>query len=482
MIPTPRLYRTVITIASIFLVSACADESPLPSIDELSAGWNQLFPGGETVCSDSSAYTFFVRVASRDSLMIHFQGGGACWLGQNCSQDHEPSFTPTADEDDNPSGDAGIWETDNPENPFANYSQVLVPYCTGDVHLGDRVTTYEVPATDSTPATQVTIPHKGYVNAMAVLDWVFDVFDAPQTVFVNGTSAGSVPAALYGAIVQERYPNAYVVALGDASATYRAGDLTDVWDVWGTVDVLARHAGYEGVTAGELALETMFHVAAQQHPQLRLAQYTTADDAVQLSFLRMLGVTETPQVVLLDSNEAAIRSEVPTYRSFIAGGTSHGILGGSGFFYYEADGRRVRDWVADLAAGRDPGDVRCADCDRPSFHFTKTDLEIVERANALLSAVSAWHQEEDWECEDDDTNQRWSLFCAVHRASRDVLGDFTRTAVLAEVPYAIREVALDHQFGAVLRDFNNAPDTSFDDVKRVLGIVIDRVEARLEGS
>ena len=173
MLSVMRSMRIVVTRVAITLVVAgCATESSLPRLDTLAEGWNQLFPAGETICSDSSAYMFFVRPASRDSVMVYFQGGGACWRGENCSQDHDPTYTPTADEREDPSGWPGIWNVDDPENPFASYSQVVVPYCTGDVHLGDKVTTYDVPATDSLPAMQVTVHHRGYANAMAVLDWV----------------------------------------------------------------------------------------------------------------------------------------------------------------------------------------------------------------------------------------------------------------------------------------------------------------------
>jgi hypothetical protein len=46
-------------------------------------------------------------------------------------------------------------------NPFFDYSIVYVPYCTGDVHIGD---------TTAGHASGLTIGQKGYVNGTAALD------------------------------------------------------------------------------------------------------------------------------------------------------------------------------------------------------------------------------------------------------------------------------------------------------------------------
>ena len=32
----------------------------------------------------------------------------------------------------------GIFNLEHPDNPFAAYDMVVIPYCTGDVHLGTR--------------------------------------------------------------------------------------------------------------------------------------------------------------------------------------------------------------------------------------------------------------------------------------------------------------------------------------------------------
>jgi hypothetical protein len=285
-------------------------------------------------------------------------------------------------------------------------------------------------------------------------------------VFLSGTSAGAAPISFYGPVIQQRYPEAYVVALGDAIAGNRGVNLRPAWEAWGTLDVLSHHDGYEGVTAETLGLDLLFQAAAQEEPRLRLAQINSVGDEAQLAFLRRNGMNDTILLPLLDANESAIRRVAPTYRSFIYGGTDHVILMAPTFYYVEADGKRVRDWVAELAAGHDPGDVRCTVCDRPSFLFTETDLRILQRTNELLSSASFWHQEDDGRCDDDDANGRWSLFCALGRASQEVAGTFSQTAALSEVWLRIIELNPDKDRWVSFRDFNNAPETSFGDIDR----------------
>ncbi len=76
----------------------------------------------------------------------------------------------------------------------------------------------------------------------------------------------------------------------------------------------------------------------------------------------------------------------------------------------------------------------------------------------------------------------WTLFCALQKASNDVLGEFQlRRPALEEVRGVVEEVAgqtLDRR----LIDFNNLPSTSFEDVHRALDISIQRVQARLDAS
>lgn len=370
MIPTARIVLYSLTLAVLCgALGGCPDRYPVPiaDLDGLAEGWNAVEPGGDTVCSDGTAYRFFVRPGDPARLMFYFQGGGACWNGATCDPDLDPTYYVNLADTD-PSKAHGVFAFDNPDNPFADYSVVFAPYCTGDVHLGDRVATYTAPETEDHETHEFVINHKGSVNALAVLDWAGEHFFRPATVFVTGSSAGSIPSPFYAMQIAGRYPGARVVQLGDGSGGYRRGeDSSAVERAWNTVDVLRRSPEFEDLEPGELTYELLYIGAARRQPGMRLAAFDHAEDETQKRFQALSGNRVESLLPLLRANREDIRSEVRTFRSFIAGGDMHTILLRPEFYTQVAADTRVRDWVAALAEGRPVDDVLCGNCEAAEY-------------------------------------------------------------------------------------------------------------------
>jgi hypothetical protein len=328
------------------------------------AGWEAVAPGGKTLCSDGSEYRFFVRAGDPRKLLVYFQGGGACWFAENCDTHLKPSYKVNVADDD-PSRYGGIFEFANPENPFADYSVVMAPYCTADVHLGNRDTVYETPAGPEHEAHPLTIRHRGFDNAQAVLDWTYANYTAPVQIFVTGSSAGSIPSPYYAWQIADHYADARVAQLGDASGGYRRSTTTNTarLEEWGTLDYLAaRQAAFRDVTPEAFSYELLYIKAAEARPDILFAEYDAAEDAVQKRFLAMGGSETSTLLDLLRLNQADIRAAVGNFRSYIAPGDTHTILGRPAFYTTTVDGIRFRDWVAALAAFERVGDVSCGTC------------------------------------------------------------------------------------------------------------------------
>lgn len=126
---------------------------------------------------------------------------------------------------------------------------------------------------------------------------------------------------------------------------------------------------------------------------------------------------------------------------------------------------------------------------------TEEDLRILQRADVLLGDASVWNREDDRVCDDDEAAGRRSVFCALQKAAREILGEFQhRNVALQEVRFAIQDATHPRQTEMVihalrrfrlphrLMDFNNLPDTRFEDVKQVLHVATERVAARLNRS
>ena len=67
------------------------------------------------------------------------------------------------------------------------FDVVYMPYCTGDVHIGNNVKTY----TDTTGANPpLTWRHNGYNNTVAALNFLHTRFPSINKLLVTGFSAG----------------------------------------------------------------------------------------------------------------------------------------------------------------------------------------------------------------------------------------------------------------------------------------------------
>ena len=339
------------------------DAGPSLDLPELDRSWTAIAPGGDTTCARGDAFRFFVRGGTVNKLVITFDGGGACWNAATCGFADE-IFSPTADES-LPEPGEGAGDNTNPENPFRDWYQVFIPYCTGDVHWGDNVKTY--PAVDGNP--EITIRHKGQTNTRAVLDWVYERFERPESILVTGMSAGSYGSIGWAPHVMEHYPNSHVAQLGDCGA----GVITDTFfedsfPAWNAQAILPDWIDGLDVPLSELTIEDLYIAAAGYYPDNAFSQYNTHNDVNQRFFYTAMGGKDEDWSPKMRAKIATIVAAAPNFRSFIAGGDKHVVLPYSEFYTYQVDGVRIRDWVADLAAGKPVDNLACDDCEQPELY------------------------------------------------------------------------------------------------------------------
>lgn len=110
---------------------------------------------------------------------------------------------------------------------------------------------------------------------------------------------------------------------------------------------------------------------------------------------------------------------------------------------------------------------------------TATDLRILHRANELLSTEEKWSQHDSRECR--PTDQKLSLFCALHRASIEETGTYRhRSAAMQEMRKVIENASRGRVFEHRLMDYNNLDTTNFSDIKSALKTAIQEVSNSLE--
>jgi hypothetical protein len=314
--------------------------------------------GDDCMCADGSEYVYFSRQGDPEKVMLYFQGGGACFSEETCSFT-DGNYKVTTGPDDFPSEGTGIFDHANGANPLRDYTIVFVPYCTGDGHLGDATTTY---------SEELTVEHNGFVNASHGLDHVVANFPDLTRLVVTGSSAGGIPAPLFGGLASDLLPDADIAVLADASGGYpslpgiNAGLGNALWGSFGNIPDWPE---LEGTTAEEWGIPDLFAFAGNHDADIRMARYDNAWDGVQVFFSALAGVGEGGLPVVLDQNEQLAEDAGVDLDVYVAPGDNHTILGRNALYDVEVEGVAFIGWLTTFVEGGDPGDVRCVDCQAP---------------------------------------------------------------------------------------------------------------------
>jgi hypothetical protein len=331
-----------------------ATDSPAITAAEPLA-WDVITAPADCMCSDGSGFEFFVHRADPAKVVFFLEGGGACFDAGTCGPD-STSFKRTVGHDDQLSDvTAGIFDFTNPDNPFKDWSVVYVPYCTGDVHIGNATTDY---------GNGVVIQHKGYVNGTTALNATKELFPGIDELVVTGESAGSIPTPLYAGMASDLFPDASIKVLADGSGAYPDVPVINatIGTQWGTMNAVPPWPENAGVTPETWSLPGLFVHAHQHAPQVVFARHDYAFDKTQEFFAGLAGIPANELVTLIDQNEQEIEASGMELFSYISPGDSHTIIGGPNFYTQVVNGVSLRQWVADLVDGTPIQDVHCTDC------------------------------------------------------------------------------------------------------------------------
>lgn len=157
-----------------------------------------------TKCGNGSQYKFFIHESETGSrnLLFFFEGGGACWDYDTCSgragvlgaanpnglpDDYMELFKAKYVSPIVNGADPGLPLRSRTDLPTKDWNIVYMPYCTGDVHVGNNVVTY-VDETGQEPP--LTWHHAGYTNTVAAAEYASSRFPNVEKLLVTGFSAG----------------------------------------------------------------------------------------------------------------------------------------------------------------------------------------------------------------------------------------------------------------------------------------------------
>ncbi|KAF1776084.1 Alpha/Beta hydrolase fold [Phytophthora cactorum] len=148
----------------------------------------------------------------KSKVLLYFQGGGACVDKDTCNfalqcQLGAHSLITTTAKVDN----SGIMDRGGDGNPFKDWNVVFLPYCTGDLFVGNTQLEASESAYNQALGNKQCLGQNrsmhlsGYNNAKAVLDWALENFPDPKQLVVGGYSAGSLSAQLWSAKIADMW-------------------------------------------------------------------------------------------------------------------------------------------------------------------------------------------------------------------------------------------------------------------------------------
>lgn len=309
-----------------------------------------------TVCGDGTDYAIHVRLAPEgyplDRVMVALQGGGVCLFEDDCRSRLASSPDLFNAQDDTPIG-AGI-AGDNPDNPFANWTKVYLPYCNQDVFTGGGVD--EV-------FSDFSVPRYGAINLRAGMQVARDIlwkqmddeggsgFRPDQLIALfGGFSAGG-----YGTIYNYhwvlddlQWPR--TAAFPDAGGALDNGSVAGVRGLgaikipaWGTQPYLPPYCFSGDCAVGPVIYQTISPRLKQVPEQQMLILSNQKDNTQQ----RDAFFSDEALWINTMRNAYCDTKDLPGIQWYLTSdsvNSVHVVSIRDGFFYGEVAGERMVDW------------------------------------------------------------------------------------------------------------------------------------------
>lgn len=204
--------------------------------------WFEVAPEG-AITAEGEPLSTRMRVGTENKVIVFFFGGGISideytaahpYTGAYIAQ--ETGFYANSTEGQIPDYcELGIGSRQQ-DNPFRDWTVIIIPYTTGDFHIGNSEFAYT-----AEDGTEKILYHHGYENYKAIMDEaVRYTGNAPEELLITGYSAGGYGAAMLAEDLMENYYDeaGHVTVCVDSSLLLM-NDWTSVMeDVWNAPEEL----------------------------------------------------------------------------------------------------------------------------------------------------------------------------------------------------------------------------------------------------
>lgn len=267
-------------------------------------------------CGNGTPLRFYINRAQSDNVLIGFEPGGACWDYGSCSGDgtgvektlgganpdgipHNymdgtltQSLTSTFTSPIMTRINFLTWLVGEPKVETQDWTQVYLPYCSGDISTGNSIQNY------SGPNGNWRLQHfSGLKNTQAVMQWLASHgFVKPQRLLVWGLSAGGYGALTnYATVRNTLQPQAYSSLLDDSGTVFITpfnadpathpsvrlyNNMKQQWNWGGTGGLLTTMRNLLGNALDTNNVGSVYRALSEKYPHDRLGYASFQQDKV----------------------------------------------------------------------------------------------------------------------------------------------------------------------------------------------------------
>ncbi len=351
-----------------------SDAPSMAPVANLTANPNQWVwtPVEGAKCRDGSGTGFAVNLASpaSNNLVIYLEGGGACVDEVFCATT-PPSFGEsdfaTWHTSSTTDANSGIFNRTDAANPVAGWNFVYIPYCTGDIFVGDN-------PNGMVSGVSGTQQFVGYTDIGLDLDRIVPTFPGLTKVLLTGISAGGFGASANYVQAARHFGSTPIYLLDDSGPPMEAPYLatcmqTQFATLWGMGGALA-DCGSDCSDPSTYFIDFAKHVA-KTYPNVPFGLIDSSEDAIISLFFGYGNPSNCMPGLLPESLPAATFTAglqdaeeqlagAPNFGSFILGGsrdTQHTSLGASSTFDGDSTNVTASLLVPDGGIDEDAGTI-----------------------------------------------------------------------------------------------------------------------------
>jgi hypothetical protein len=329
-VPTATVTNTPSLVEELAAIGRYLGDST-PSETVQNGVWESLrFDPAEAkaICLRGDPYRVEIHRGTTNKVLLYLEGGGACWNNETCW------VGPLAKLNAQPYFGAGIFEFDNPDNPFHDWNVVYAPYCDGSVFGGDNLVEY-----DGKPTY-----HHGVQNLSAAVTAMRAAFPSPELIAVAGSSAGGYGTYSGYGVTRVAYPDTPIVTINDSGP-----GLQNPAETTAINERLTNWAFQQFVppscTGCATQLTYLTEWALERDPTLRVGYFSYLRDLVIRTFNNL---SPEGYETLLRQTTDDIHSRYPErFKRFFLQGENHTILELPTLFSATIGETSMRDWTAD---------------------------------------------------------------------------------------------------------------------------------------